>query len=415
PDFLKLEATWRGLHFLCTHNENTALVRIRIFDCKKNEFAIELDCPPEVEQSILYQRIVNDPWQRDLVEPFSVLIADYQFSHHPADVTLLTHMATLGAAACCPFLAAASPDLLGLERWSDLNKPHDLTRTMESSSYAAWNRFRDTEDARYIVLTGPRTLARLPFTGYRRDNAGFQFNELAFDFEESIPEFNTRLCWMNTAFVLGTQMTNAFRQFGMCLYLSANVAHEDRDSQHQNGDGRIGGLPSFVALAGIADQQAIGPSEFSIDDRREVEFRDCGLVALSPIRYGAAFLSMPTCCRSKQHDCADASAKASIAMDLAYVMVESRFAHYVKAVYGTLQKIQKEDIAHEALSMWISGYVDSCGPANDRTRAEFPLADARIDIQNDPGLRGARLAVMYLRPWLDHGFPTNALRKVVPL
>lgn len=419
PDFMKLESTWRGLYFLCTQNENSSPVRIKILDCTKNEFAIELDSPPEVEQSTLYRRIVNDPWQCDLVEPFSVLIADYQFSHHPVDVTLLTHMATLGAAACCPFLAAASPELLGLERWSDLNKPPDLTSIVESSSHAAWNRFRDSEDARYVVLTGPRTLARLPYTGYRREKAEFQFNELAFDidfdFGESIPELNTRLCWMNTAFVLVTQMTNAFRHFGICLYLSANVAHEDRDSQRPNGDGLFGGIPSSVDLAGIADQQAFAPSEFSMNDRREREFRDCGLVALSPSRYGATFLSMPTCHRSKQHDCADASANACIATDLSYVMVESRFAHYVKAVYGTLQKIPKEDIAQEAQSMWISGYVKSCGSTSDHTHTELPLADARIDIQNHPDLPGARLAVMHLHPWLDHGFPTNALRRVFSL
>ncbi len=229
-------------------------------------------------------------------EPFGVLIADYQFSHYPVEnVTLLTHMAQLGAAACCPFLTAASPELLGLQHWSDLNTPRDLTSFVDSSSHAAWNRFRDSENARYVVLTGPRTLARLPLTGYRRENAEFQFNELAFDSEESFPELNTRLCWMNTAFVLGTQMTNAFSQFGLCLNLSANVAPEDRDSQHQNGDGRIDGIASSVARADIADQQAFGPSEFSMNGRRERELRHCGLLTLSHDRHMAAFLSVPSC------------------------------------------------------------------------------------------------------------------------
>src|SRR3712207_8469057 len=55
---------------------------------------------------------------------FRSLIADYQFSHSPTDVTLLRNISKIASAAHMPFFAAADPALLGDRKSTRLNSSH---------------------------------------------------------------------------------------------------------------------------------------------------------------------------------------------------------------------------------------------------------------------------------------------------
>ena len=55
------------------------------------------------------------------------------------------------------------PELFGLESYGDLGKPRDLAKVFDTVEYAKWKAFRESEDARYVGLTLPRFLGRLPF------------------------------------------------------------------------------------------------------------------------------------------------------------------------------------------------------------------------------------------------------------
>ena len=56
-----------------------------------------------------------------------------------------------------------SPEVLQLETWDELANPRDLTKIFQTPEYAAWRSLRESEDSRYIGLTMPRFLARLPY------------------------------------------------------------------------------------------------------------------------------------------------------------------------------------------------------------------------------------------------------------
>ena len=92
-------------------------------------------------------------------EPLGCLIGDYYFDNHPKDVALLRNMEKVCAAAHTPFIAAAAPATLNMESWQELMEPRDLTKIVSTPEYASWNSLRKTEDARYIGLTMPRSLA----------------------------------------------------------------------------------------------------------------------------------------------------------------------------------------------------------------------------------------------------------------
>jgi hypothetical protein len=69
----------------------------------------------------------------------------------------------VAAAAHAPFISAAAPGLLGLEDFTDLPNPRDLAKKFETPDYAKWKSFRESEDSRYVGLTLPHVLMRLPY------------------------------------------------------------------------------------------------------------------------------------------------------------------------------------------------------------------------------------------------------------
>ena len=70
-------------------------------------------------------------------------------------------MSNVAAAAFAPFISAAGPGMFGFDGYTELAKPRDLAKIFETSDYAKWRSFRDNEDARFVSLVMPPTLARL--------------------------------------------------------------------------------------------------------------------------------------------------------------------------------------------------------------------------------------------------------------
>lgn len=90
-------------------------------------------------------------------------------------------------------------------------------------------------------------------------------------------------------------------------------------------------------------------------------------------------------------------------------------AHYIKAIYEAESKIRNQDEMQRYLDRWINNYVAACGPPSGALAGRFPLADAKIELRDDPSRPEGKLAVMWLRPWLDHGNLTASPRTVIRL
>src|SRR5581483_8194682 len=90
-------------------------------------------------------------------------IGDYEFGRHPQDLAMLEKVSNVAAAAHAPFFAAASPQMFNLDSFADIGLPRDLSKIFDTVEYAKWKSFRDSEDSRYVGLTLPHTLSRLPY------------------------------------------------------------------------------------------------------------------------------------------------------------------------------------------------------------------------------------------------------------
>src|ERR1700733_3414675 len=161
--FQKLESTWRGLKYLLDQSETGTQLKIRILNASKKDLLRDLQRAPEFDQSALFKKVYEEEYGVFGGEPFGALIGDFEFTKHPEDIELLDKISHVAAAAHAPFLTSAGPEMLSLDSYANLGAPRDIGRIFESTEFAKWKGFRESEDSRYVGLCLPHILMRLPY------------------------------------------------------------------------------------------------------------------------------------------------------------------------------------------------------------------------------------------------------------
>ncbi|MDX1391087.1 MAG: type VI secretion system contractile sheath large subunit, partial [Rheinheimera sp.] len=186
PAFQKLEGSWRGLSHLVMNSETSASLKIRMISMSKKELYKDLSKAVEFDQSQTFKKVYESEFGTPGGEPYGAIIGDYEFTNHPEDIETLTYMSNVAAAGFCPFLSAASPALFGFDEWTELSKPRDLEKIFESLEYTKWRSFRDSDDSRFVTLTMPRVLARLPYGSATSPIEEFGFEEFELDGQKGV-------------------------------------------------------------------------------------------------------------------------------------------------------------------------------------------------------------------------------------
>ncbi len=405
PELQKLEGSYRGLRHLVFGSETSSKLKIMVMSATKAEVAKDLAKAIEFDQSSLFKKLYEFEYGSPGGEPYGVLIGDYEFENHPDDLDMLGHIANVAAAAFCPFVTAASPKLMGLESWTDLAKPRDLEKIFESVEYVQWKSIRDAEDSRFVVLTLPRVLSRLPYGAATRPIEEFGFEEVNLDEKgRSKPVPNDRYTWMNAAFVLGTKMTEAFAQYGWCTAIRG-----------AEGGGKVEGLPAHIFISDDGDPDLKCPAEIGITDRREAELDKLGFVALCHYKNTdyAVFFGSQTAQKPKKYDRPEATSNAVISSRLTYIMAASRFAHYIKVIArDKIGSFAEASDVEAQLQRWILNYVNANPAAGQALKARYPLSEAKVTVSEIPGRPGSYNAIFWLRPWLQLEELTTSLRMV---
>jgi type VI secretion system protein ImpC len=333
--------------------------------------------------------------------PFGALVGDYEFSKHPEDVELLEKISNVAAAAHAPFATAAAPELFNLPSYTSLDAPRDLAKIFDTTEYAKWKSFRQTEDSRYVALCLPRTLGRLP---YGKDSKPVE----AFNYEEHVDGTDhSKYLWTNAAYSLAARMTNSFSKYGMCVAMRG-----------VEGGGLVEGLPVHNFYTDEGDVAMKCPTEVPITDRREKELADLGFVPLVHCKGTdyAAFFSVQSSQKPKLFDTDSANANARLSTQIPYIMAVSRFAHYLKAMMrDKIGSFMSRTEAEVYLNRWITTYVVPDDTASPAVKARCPLREARIDVAEVPGKPGCYKAVAFLRPHFQLDELTVSLRLVAEL
>lgn len=403
-EFQQLEGAWRGLHYLVNNSETDEQLKIRVMCISKKELGRTLKRYKGVgwDQSPIFKRVYEEEYGQFGGEPIGCLVGDYFFDHSPQDVELLAEMSRIGAAAHCPFITGASPDVMQMESWQELANPRDLTKIFTNTEYAAWRSLRESEDARYLGLAMPRFLARLPY--------GARTNPVdEFDFEEDTDgASHDRYTWANSAYAMATNINRSFKEYGWCTSIRG-----------VESGGAVANLPchTFPTDDGGVDMKC--PTEIAISDRREAELAKNGFMPLVHRKNSdfAAFIGAQSLQKPAEYDDSDATANARLAARLPYLFACCRFAHYLKCIVrDKIGSFNERDDMERWLNDWIMNYVDG-DPVNSsqETKARKPLAAAEVqvaEIEDNPGYYAAKF---FLRPHYQLEGLTVSLRLVSKL
>jgi type VI secretion system protein ImpC len=403
--FKQLEGSWRGLHYLVVNSETGRDLRIRMLNASKRDLARDLERAVEFDQSALFKKIYENEFGTPGGEPYGALIGDYYFGAGSEDVQLLRNLSEVAAAAFAPFIAAAAPGMFGFDSFDELAKPRDLSEKFQSTEFAKWRSFRETEDARFVTLTMPRVLAREPYGAETRLVDDFGFEEAPHTADGApLPMAHDDYCWMNAAYALGARMTAAFATSGWTTAIRG-----------AEGGGKVSNLPTHVFQSDDGDMSEQCPTEIAITSRREKELSDLGFLPLSHYKNTdyAVFFGAQTTQKPKKYDRPEATENAAISARLPYILASSRFAHYLKVMardkIGSF--MEAEDVS-SWLNRWILNYVNAAEGGGQEIRAKFPLREARVEVTAVPGSPGSYNAVAYLRPWLQMEELSASLRLV---
>ncbi len=333
--------------------------------------------------------------------PFGAIIGDYEFGKSGQDIELLEKISQVAAAAHAPFLSAAGPEMFNLESFTQLDGPRDLAKVFDTTEYARWKSFRDSEDSRYVGLTGPRMLLREP---YGRDTVPVE----AFSYEERVDGTDhNKYLWGNSAYALGARVTQSFGKYGWCATIRG-----------VESGGLVEGLATHNFRTESGDLAMKCPTETPVTDRREKEMADLGFIPLVHQKgtSNAAFFSVQSCQKPKVYDKDSATANARISAQLPYIFAVSRFAHYLKAMMrDKIGGYTSRGEAERFLNQWISNYVVSNDSAGFTLKAQKPLREARVEVVEIPGKPGAYRAVAFLRPHFQLDELTVSMRLVADL
>ena len=401
PDFKQLEGAWRGLHHLVMNTETDEMLKIKVLNISKDELGDTLAKYEGAawDQSPIFRKVYTSEYSQFGGEPYGCLVGDYEFSQHPQDVELLDNLAKVAAAAHAPFIAGASPKLFQMESWQELMNPRDLTKITSTVEYASWNSLREREDSRYVCLTMPRVLARLP---YGAETAPVK----EFEFEENVEgSAHDQYTWMNAAYAMAVNINRSFKMYGWCSRIRG-----------VESGGVVEKLPvhTFPTDDGGVDMKC--PAEIAIDDRREAELSKLGLLPLIHKKGTdmAAFIGAQTLNKPTEYDDPDATANARLSARLPYIFATCRFAHYLKSIArDKIGSFKEQDDMQRFLTRWITNYVDGApDTSSEETKARKPLRDARVVVESDPENPGYYSARFYLRPHFQLEGLTASLRMV---
>jgi len=403
--FQKLEGSWRGLNHLVMNSETGAGLKIKMFNLSKKELEKDLAKAVEFDQSQTFKKIYEAEFGIAGGEPYGALIGDYEFSSHPDDIDLLSNMSNIAAAGFCPFISSTAPEMFGFDSFSELSKPRDLEKIFDSAEYIKWRSFRESEDSRFVTLTMPRVLARLPYGEATKPVEEFNFEEANVDDDgKHLSSEHDSYCWMNAAYTMGTTLTQAFAEYSWCTSIRG-----------AEGGGKVEGLPSHVFISDDGDEDQKCPTEIGITDRREAELSKLGFLPVCHYKNTdyAVFFGAQTTQKPKVFDDPDATANAAISARLPYIMATSRIAHFLKIMArDKIGSFMEVDDAERWLNKWIQKYVNATPGASPEMKARFPLADASVQVKEVPGQPGVYNAVAYLKPWLQMEELTASLRLV---
>ena len=221
PAFQALETAWRGLDLLVRNFGAEENIKLHLVDVTREELAADLQAHEALHLSGACRLIGS----RTNDQPLAVVLGLYTFGDRLDEIEMLGRLAKISALAGAPFIAAASPHLVGCDSFDRQSHSDDWTRPIPADVREAWQAVRKLPEASSLGLALPRFLLRQPYGKESDAIDTFPFEELPADLPHE------SFLWGNPAI--------------LCGYLLAGAFQADGWQMRPSGYGEVGELPVY--------------------------------------------------------------------------------------------------------------------------------------------------------------------------
>ncbi|GGI89830.1 type VI secretion system contractile sheath large subunit [Legionella impletisoli] len=371
PMFQELESLWMGLKYVVDRTDFNANIKIELLDVDKETLIVDFEEVTETSQSGLYKQVYEREYDTPGGEPFTAMVSSYEFDASAVGLSLLRQISKVAAVAHCPFIGSVGETFFNKGSLQDVIELEDLPNYMERAEYIRWNSFRESEDARYIGLTLPRFLLRLPY-GENNPVKRFQYHE-------SVTASAEQYLWGRASFAFAANLCESFLKYGWCVNIRG-----------PESGGKVEHLPLHQYDFGQGLQTKI-PTEVMITETKELSLANLGFIPLSYYKNSdyACFFSANSTQKPLSYLDKQATSNSRINARLPYIFLSSRIAHYLKV-------LQRENIGssisrseqEEQLNQWLKTLITKMNNPGPELAAVHPLRDGRVEVvelSDNPG------------------------------
>lgn len=408
PRFQRLEASWRGLHFLVEQADREEGVIFKVIHWPWPEVCRDLERALEFDQSQLFDKIYSAEFGMPGGRPYGVLVGDYAVQHRPSrghrttDVDALRGIAQVSAAAFAPFVVGCTPLLLGLESFAQLGPRLDLRTLLLEPEYARWRSLQELADSRFLAVALPRVLMRLPYLDDGSRDDGFRFRETVEASDAG------RYLWGNAAYAFAAVLVREFVTHGWFADIRG-VRQMPTGTPGEYNGGLVAGLPvqsHATDRSGVAIKVSV---EAALSEYMERELAELGFLPISDCKNTpwSAFRSAQSLQRPARYTSEIATTNARLSAMSSHVFCASRFAHYIKVIMrDRIGGFANAEECESYLMKWLMNYYSANIDASLAEKARFPLQEASVRVRELPGQPGAFACTMRLCP---HFQPTDVI------
>jgi type VI secretion system protein ImpC len=262
PAFERVEALWRGLYELITNIDHSEELTLHITQASRASVTSDLRAAADnLQNTEIYKRVYDDAVGG---EPWSVIVADYQFGSNETDIAILGRLGAIAAQAGGILLTGGLPELTGADQPAALTDRSRWTAE-DADSLEAWRTLRNAPISAWIGVCVPRVMVRAPY-GRKTEKIS------SFTFEEQItPPDHQLFLWGNGALLCARLLAQSFAQAeGWRFNPNAHLS--------------IDGLPMWTwEDQGQSEIQAVAEIEMGESNAAEITRR--GLMALCSVRH----------------------------------------------------------------------------------------------------------------------------------
>jgi type VI secretion system protein ImpC len=379
-EFQNSEALWCSLQHILSQANAQHNIKIDVLNISKSALRKDFQ-DNQLTDSLLFKTVYTYAYDMPGADPYGfMLLADY-FSASKQDLDLLSNCAQVAKSSHCPILTAINSAFFHKDDSAAVTDIKDYEQHLQRPEYVHWQSFRKNPLSRYVNLTFPRFLLRMPYGDSNQIDL-FAYSEKV-DGEQ--PE---TLLWGNAAFAMASNMLQSFVRHGWMVNIRGP----------QSG-GKVANLPvPLVKTAGL--QVLLPPVEILIPESRELTLSEQGIIPLSYYvdTNFACFFSANSAHLAEKYDDDLATANSRANVRLPYLLLCSRLAHYLKVLQREqIGQAADSDILSKKLNKWLQTLVTKMSEPDADIMARFPLRDASVKVTplaDNPGYFSVALDIV---------------------